>query len=183
MGLISAQIIARSQSEISSKTDELINGITPSNLKTITVSPFGSNLFAILVTYDNKALPTMKYVQKALNGLKSAVSRVMSKTTTLKPKLGLGVEMWFTPHVLDVFAEVAKVALGFISSVAAVRGKPKQTSKGLNGLKSSIWARQAPTREKPLLGIKLLVRANQKPTRELLQLGILSKINYSKSGG
>jgi len=181
MGLDTAQIIARDQTEIASKTKTLTDSILPSKLKYITVTPFGSNLFAILVAFDNAWLPSTTFAQKPKIGLRVVFSKTVAKKLSQKPRVGLSPSCeayyWKTN-----FSETEEPLLGLIPSVAFVRGKPSQVAKGLEGLALRITAKQKPTREKATEGVLPRIYARQNPTRLKPTLGMRVTVQYSKSG-
>jgi len=181
MGLDTAQIIARDQTEIASKTKTLTDTIIPSKIKTVTVTPFGSNLFAILVTFDNAWLPTTNFAQKGKIGLKAVFAKKLAKGLIQKSKIGLlpSCEAYYWP---TSFVKTEKPLVGLTPTVSLVRGKPAQVAKGREGLALRVTAKQKPTREKPLEGLRPVITAKQKPTRIKPLLGIKATIKYTKSG-
>jgi hypothetical protein len=203
MGLMSAQIIARSQTEIAAKTDELTNSVVPSKLKYITITPFGSNLFAILVTWDNTALPTTTYVHKTAVLFKVTFDKLFNKTLTFKPKIGLALLMFYNAHVLNNFIKAEEALLGLSSVLSSLQTKIPKPRVGLKSAMSFLYKDLAKTLSplfglklafswvfterakfyRPLLGLNVRLLMRPKPLRVKPLLGMVSDVGYVKTGG
>jgi hypothetical protein len=128
--LTSAQIIARSHSEIASKTEELIisNQILSSEIKDLEVTPFGSNLFAILIAFDRiGGLRSVTY--RALEGLRSKVKIGLSRP--IKPKLGMSASCTVGEEGPDHFVLLYTALAGLKSLVRKMQNKVGKVSSGL----------------------------------------------------
>jgi hypothetical protein len=148
--LTSAQIIARSQAEVASKLNTLLQYLpdSPTVLST-EVSPFGANQFIILVTWSVTA-GLRTFAQGAAQGMKATVSKLHAKTP-FAPLLGLKVAMAFLYNELFLY----KPLLGLRSKIVKALAKHPVL---LEGLKPKMWARQKPTRINLKIGLLIAMK-------------------------
>ena len=144
--LTSAQIIARSQAEVSSKLNALLQYLPDApTLFSVEVAPFGSNQFVILVTW-NVTAGLRAFVQGAAQGLLASVTKLHSKTP-FKPLLGLKAAVSFLFNELYTLTPLVGLK---VSRTKLLTKNPRP----LIGVKSVLGkVKQTPTRMKPLIGL------------------------------
>jgi len=125
MALTSSQIIARSQSEVSEKLNQLLvfvpNGSTNYDVE---VTPFGSNLFLITVSWNQTAIPkrlTLNPNDAGVPGglsLRSTMAIHLAMKQTNKPVLGLSASVTVTQEGPDHFISGYTSSVGLKPSMA-----------------------------------------------------------------
>jgi hypothetical protein len=145
--LTSAQIIARSQAEVASKLNSLLQYLpdSPTVLST-EVSPFGANQFLILVTW-NATAGMRAFAVTSFAGLRPFMFRGMAK----KPAALLGAKA----KIVKGWGRTKKPLLGFLATVSLLY-KELFVLQPLLGLKANLKKSVAKSPNKLLLGMKVL---------------------------
>jgi hypothetical protein len=161
--ITSSQIIAKSQAEISSKLNMLLQLLPNAATEFASnIIPFGSNQFAIIVTY-NLVGGLRSFSNNVAICYRTTVSKLHAKGA-LVPLLGLKATIKLFYNELFV----NRPLLGLLSKRFKLQTK---NPRPLLGLKIFIKGKQTPTREKALLGVFSRVRVA--PYREKAKLGLL----------
>ena len=147
--ITSAQIIAKSQTEVATKLNTLLQYV-PSGATDFTfeVTPFGANQFLIVVTW-NQSGGIRTFSNTTYAGFKVAITKLQGKTKAAKLGLLATIKILYN----ELFAYVPK--LGLKTTMGKVLVKTAISPK--NGLFAKMRAKQIPTRIYPRLGQIILM--------------------------